>query len=262
MEIRPGVERRYQVLVAGQMREQAQLDLRVVRRQEELALSQRHEATADLTAEIGAHRDVLQVRIGGGKATGCGDRLVELGVHAAVDGPHAGQGVDVGVLDLRELAVAQDEVGQGMDGRQLREHLGIGGVPSLVLLHRGQLQHLEEDVGQLLGRTQVERLAGQFVNLGRETVHLGLGLAPQRLQTLHVDGGAHALHDGEHPHERQVDVGIGVPAAVLLQRLLQEPLQQSGRRGADGRALGVGFGLGQSGGRHGLHERVVGVGGK
>ena len=149
-----------------------------------------------------------------------------------------------------------------MDGRQLREHLGVGGVPALVLLHRGQFQHLEEDVGQLLGGTQVEGLAGQLVNLGRETVHLGLGLAPQRLQALRVDGGAHALHDGEHPHERQVDVGVGVPAAVLLQRLLQEPLQQSGRRGADGRPLGVGFGLGQRGGGQGLHERVVGVGGK
>ena len=64
VEIRPGVECRHQVLVAGQMREQAQLDLRVVRRQEQLARPQRHEATADLAAELGAHGNVLQVRVG------------------------------------------------------------------------------------------------------------------------------------------------------------------------------------------------------
>ena len=63
VEVGAGVERRHEVLVARKMREQTQLDLGVVGREEQRAFLKRHEARADAASEIGAHGDVLQVGI-------------------------------------------------------------------------------------------------------------------------------------------------------------------------------------------------------
>ncbi len=51
------------MLICRQMREQPELDLRVVRRQEQLPFPQGHKATANLAPEVGAHGNVLQVRV-------------------------------------------------------------------------------------------------------------------------------------------------------------------------------------------------------
>ena len=181
-------------------------------------------------------------------------------MHTPVSRPHAGQGVDVGVLDLRELPIAQDQIGQRVNGRELREHLRVRGVTALVLLLGRQLQHFEEDVGQLLGRAQVEGLAGQLVDLGREVVHLGLGCAPELFQTRHVDSSPHPLHAGEHAHQRQIDVSVGLPGAIPPQGLLQKTLEHARRRGPHGRALAVGLSSGQRGPGHRLHQGIVGIG--
>ncbi len=62
---------------------EAELDLRVVRGHEEVALS-RDEAGADLAAKRGADGDVLQVGVGGAEAAGGRTDLIEGGVDAAV----------------------------------------------------------------------------------------------------------------------------------------------------------------------------------
>ena len=67
---------------SGQVREHAELDLRVVGRDQHVARFG-DERAADLAAELGPDRDVLQVRIAAAQASGRGDRLVEAGVHAA-----------------------------------------------------------------------------------------------------------------------------------------------------------------------------------
>ena len=63
MEIGAAVESRDQVLVTRQVREQAKLDLRVVSREEQRVLIERHEALADVATKLGAHGDVLQIRV-------------------------------------------------------------------------------------------------------------------------------------------------------------------------------------------------------
>ena len=78
----PLAERVDQRRVLGQVREHAELDLRVVGRDQHVARLG-DERAADLAAELGADRDVLQVRIAAAQAAGRGDRLVEAGVHAA-----------------------------------------------------------------------------------------------------------------------------------------------------------------------------------
>ncbi len=69
-------ERLDQTRVAGEVREQPQLDLAVVGRQEAPALL-RDEGTSDLAALFRADRDVLEVGIARGQPTGGRARLVE-----------------------------------------------------------------------------------------------------------------------------------------------------------------------------------------
>ena len=71
-----------QACVAGQVRHDAQLDLRIVRRQQHVA-RRRDEGLADAPAFGRADRDVLQVRILRRQPAGRGHRLVIAGVHAA-----------------------------------------------------------------------------------------------------------------------------------------------------------------------------------
>ena len=71
--------------VLGEVREQAQLDLRVVGGEQHVA-GRGDEGGADLAAELGADGDVLQVRVGRREAAGGGAGLVESGVEAAGQG--------------------------------------------------------------------------------------------------------------------------------------------------------------------------------
>ena len=108
----------------GEMREHAELDLRVVGRNQHVA-GIGDERAADLAAERRADRDVLQVRIAAAQAAGGGDRLVEAGVHAAGLGIHElRQRVDVGALQLHQLAplenLARDVVASAPAPRALR----------------------------------------------------------------------------------------------------------------------------------------------
>ena len=82
MDVVAALERLDQRLVAGHVREHAQLDLRVVGGNQDVARVG-DERAADLAPELGADRDVLQVRIAAAQTAGRRDRLVEAGVHAA-----------------------------------------------------------------------------------------------------------------------------------------------------------------------------------
>ena len=63
VEVLPAQERIDKTLVSRKMREQPELDLRVVSREEHAAF-RRDEGLADAAAELGAHGNVLQVGIG------------------------------------------------------------------------------------------------------------------------------------------------------------------------------------------------------
>ena len=259
MEVCPAAERVDQVLVGRQVREQAQFDLGVVGRQEALAFRQRHEAGADLAAELGAHGDVLEVRIRRGQAAGGGDRLVERGVHAPVARAQARQRVDVGRLDLGELAVAQDERRHLVLGGQLLEHTRVGGVAALVLLARLEAEHLEQDVRELLGRVEVELLPRDPVDARGQPVELALRGLAEALEVRGVDGGARALHDREHRDERQVDVAVGCQRPVALERALERFGETARRGGLGGGEHVVVLGLGQDASHVRVEQRVVGV---
>jgi hypothetical protein len=82
VDVAVGGEGAQQAFIARQVRHDAQLDLRIVGRQQQVA-GRRDEGLADAPALGRADRDVLQVRIGGRQPAGGRDRLVIGGVDRA-----------------------------------------------------------------------------------------------------------------------------------------------------------------------------------
>ena len=96
-------------LVFGEVREQAQLDLRVVGGEQNTALFG-DEGGANLAAKFGANGNVLQVRISRREAAGGGIRLIESRVEASgIFAAKHRQRIDVGRLQLGELAVFEHQ---------------------------------------------------------------------------------------------------------------------------------------------------------
>jgi hypothetical protein len=69
-----------------------------------------HERAPDLTAEVGADRDRLQVRVRGREPAGRRDRLVEVRVQPAVLAEQRRQRPEVRVEELRQLAPLLDHL--------------------------------------------------------------------------------------------------------------------------------------------------------
>ena len=88
MDVEAVAERSFEGRDVGDLGQQSQLDLRIVGRRD-LHSGRRHEGAPDLAAFLGADRDILKVRLGGGEAArgGRGQRVA--GVHAM------GVGIDV-----------------------------------------------------------------------------------------------------------------------------------------------------------------------
>ena len=126
-------------------------------------------ARADLAALRGADRDVLQVRLGRGQPAGRGRGQRIGGVDAPGLGMDvAGQRVGVGRFQLGQLPPVDDLARQLVAfGGEVLQHLRGRSTtaPVLVLRAAGQAHLAEQDVAELLGRADVEALAGQLVDL-------------------------------------------------------------------------------------------------
>ena len=144
------------------------------------------------------------------------DRLVERGVDAArarID--EGGQGVRVGALELRQLAVLQDLPGQRVPERQLLQHVHVGRVARLGALDGGELELLEEHRRELLRRVGVDRLAGQLVDLPEERVELRVELLREPGEPLGIDADPDPLHVGQDADERHLERLVQALEAVL-----------------------------------------------
>ena len=196
--------------VARQVRQHAQLDLRVVGRDQHVS-GFGDERAADLPAQRRADRDVLQVRIAAAQASRRGDRLVEHRVHATGDRMHERrQRVDVGALQLGEAAPVEDQPRQVVGQREFFEHFhrrGRRARGARALQHR-QLQLVEEHLAELLGRADVERLAGLPEDLGGQRVHLVFHPRGLAAEGVRVDLHADAFQAGQNRHERQFELVV------------------------------------------------------
>ena len=225
--------------VARQVRHDAQLDLRVVRGDDPRA-RRRDERLADPAALGRAHRDVLQVGVGGGEPPRHRHGLRVVGVHAAGSRVHhARQLVGVGALELREPAVLEERLRERMVQRQLLQHLLVRGRRARGrLLHHRELQLREEDLAELLGAREVEGLAGELVRLRLQRHHLDAQLVALRGEEGRVDQHAVALHREEHAGDGHLDAGVDVPQLpVGLDARPQRAVQLEGDVGVLGGVL-------------------------
>src|SRR5205085_2089221 len=107
------LERGDEPWVSREVRDAAQLDLVVVRDQQ-LASGRRDERLAERTAELAAHRNVVQVRRVRAQPAGAGHGLVEGRVDATVGLYLTEEAFAIGRAQFLDLAVAQEVVDDRM----------------------------------------------------------------------------------------------------------------------------------------------------
>ena len=149
------------------MRHDAQLDLRVVGAGNHPA-RRRHKGRPHATALGRADGDVLQIGFVARQPPGDGNGLRIVRVHAAgARVGQLGQLVGVGALELGQAAVLQQLGRQRVVQRQFFQHLFVGAARAGGgFLHHRHAQLVKENLTQLLGAGQVERLAGNLIRLG------------------------------------------------------------------------------------------------
>ncbi len=145
------------------------------------------------------------------------DRLRVAGVHApGLAIHHLRQLVGVGGFEFRHAAIVEQDFRQRVIERQFLQHFLVGGrIAARRLFLDRQLQFVEQDFPELLGRIQVERLPGSFVRTGLQCDQLFAQLAALDLQQVAVEQHAVAFHRVEHLHTRQFDVAVHIMQAVL-----------------------------------------------
>ena len=223
-------ECRSQVLVAGHVGDDPELDLRVVGRHQDEIGAAGHERPTDSSAEWRPDRDVLEVRVGRGQASGRGHGLVERGVDTAVVGDERRQRLDVGGSKLRVGAPVENRLDGRVDVHELLEDRRVGRVAGLGLAALGQLQLAEQHVAQLLRGADGEFVADGVEDRSLEPGDLGCELAIQDRQGIEVDGHADGLHPCQHGNERQLHVPEQIRQAFGLERRGQRIAGGEGRQ--------------------------------
>ena len=116
----------HQQRIAAEVRQQAQLDLRVVGG-EQLRARRGGKGGANLAAQLGADGNVLQIRIDRGEPAGGRGRGLKRGVHARVRVGQQRQRVDVIRLQLGEMAVFEHQPRNFVLLGQILQHILRGG---------------------------------------------------------------------------------------------------------------------------------------
>ncbi|MNM84807.1 hypothetical protein D3C81_969070 [compost metagenome] len=119
------------------------------------------------------------------------------------------QAVGVGALQLADAAVVHQHLRQrvALLG-QLGQHAFRGGGLALGgLAEDRQAELVVEDGAELLGRGEVELLAGQLEGLALQLLHLFAQLQALLAEQFGVDQRAVALDARQHRHQRHLDLG-------------------------------------------------------
>ena len=236
-------------LVAGEMGQDAKLDLRIVCRDEPPAGLAGQEGGADLLPFGRAGGDVLQVGVAGAQPAGGRHRLVERRVNPACCRLHERrQTIDVGALQLGVLAVLQQQGGQRVHRREFFEHFGVGAGAGLRPLHHRQPQFVEEHGTHLKRRGDREGMPCEGVNLRLERSEPVGILDREGGQPRLVDPHAPVFHGGEHHRQRHFQLGEEPVEARLRQRRREtgrqfppDPTGRDGLRGGGGPVDGSGL---------------------
>ena len=190
--------------IATEMSHDAEFYLGIVRREEQLPWCW-DEGFANLLAVFCAHRDILQIRIAAGEATGGCYRLIEVGVDAArtrID--ELGQRIEVGADELLLAAILENLVHNGMLSTDALQDLLVRGIgSSLGFLRVGQQpQAVEEHFSHLFRRIDIEDLTCQLVNLLLEVRELIRQQFTALAQGLCIQTDTRTLHICQNRHQR------------------------------------------------------------
>ncbi len=226
----------------GHVRGQTQFDLAIVRRQDDIA-GFGDEGMADLPADLGADRDILQIGIGRGQAAGLGAGQRVAGMNpAGVAVNLLLQRVGIGRFELGKLAPFQHQPANGRAFRlELLQHGDVGGVgAALALLSPFEAHFIEQHDAQLLRGSDGEGMAGEFVDFGFKAGDRLGEAARQAGQGFAVDLDALPLHAGHHRDQRPVDQLVDPRCAFGRQTARKLVPQAPGNLGILG---GIGGGL-------------------
>ena len=221
------VERGAQPVVPGQVRHDAQLDLRVVGREQHV--SRRSDEGLPDAAPFGrTDRNILQVRVGRRQSSGRRDGLVIRGMHAARRlGNLQRQLVRIGAPELADAAVVDYHPRQVVVAREFDEHvLGRRRLAFRRFANDRQLQLVEQDFLQLLRGAEVERSASEIVRLLFERLHFLREFLALLGEHVPVEQHARFLHPEQHRDQRLLDVGIDLPERFYLAEFLPQRLVQ------------------------------------
>ena len=184
--------------LVGDVGQDAQLDLRVVGADEHVA-GRGLEAAADLAAQLGAHRDVLHVRVRRGQPAGRRGRPARrwcgCATRASVE---LRQDVEVGLHELVELAPALDLGDDRVLVADRLQHARVGREAGLAAALARQAELVEQDRAELLGRADGELLAGQLPDLALEVGDLVAHARADLAEALLVEPHAGDLHVAQH----------------------------------------------------------------
>ena len=234
MEVLALVKGAHQVLVTRKMREQAQLDLRVVHRQKDAPLARR-KRRLDGTTQLRARRNVLQIGVARRQTARRRNGLVVRGVHATIAATQRTQRVQIGRLDLGLLTPVQDQAHNLVVTGKVGQHLGVGRIIAALGLFEAlgrKPHHIKEHVRQLHGATDIKGLvAGQVANAALDLGNLGCEALGQIVQTIGVNEHTRALHLGKHRHERHLDAVEHV-GGVLARHAVAQRGHQGQRQGS------------------------------
>ena len=121
---------------------------------------------------------------------------------------------------------------------QPEQGVGIGGVAGLDPLRLRQAELVEQDLLQLLGRTEVELPADDRVGVLLDVLDGAAELGLQLEQLVGVGGDADGLHVGEHEGQRQFHLGEQAGGPALVEVAVERVGEISDRGGPDGLDLG------------------------
>ena len=170
------------------------------------------------------------------------------------------QGIHVGALQLRELAVFEDEARQFVERRELFENVRPGGrLSGLLRLSRvRELQLVEEHLSELLRTRDVERASGELVDVRLERRHPPAELGPEGFEDRDVERDAAEFHPREDRKQRHLDPGEDAAQSFLVEQLVELPGEPVLPGGAHREPL-VGSAAGEEAGLRRFRQRESGV---
>lgn len=143
------------------------------------------------------------------------------------------QRVGVGRLELRGPSPVEDAGRQVVAGP--REFLKRGGprrpLPAGRLLPARQSEPAEEDVADLLGRSDLEGFAGETVDDALELHQRGPEILRQPVESRAVDLDAGRLHPREHGHHRLLEVLVDAEQIPLPETRFEDGAEPQRRIG-------------------------------